>query len=69
LLVNRISNKFSKLAAANRKALIPFITAGALSLQATVPVMRALVVAGADVIDPAAKAAGFLAPLRAALGG
>ncbi|MFT3757095.1 MAG: tryptophan synthase subunit alpha [Pseudoxanthomonas sp.] len=37
--------------AANRKALVPFVTAGDPSLQATVPVMHALVQAGADVIE------------------
>ena len=49
--VERIDACFSRLRAAGRKALIPFITAGDPSLQATVPVMHAMVAAGADVIE------------------
>ena len=49
--MNRIDQKFSELQAARRKALVPFVTAGDPSLGATVPVMHALVRAGADVIE------------------
>ena len=49
--MNRIQAKFSGLAAAGRKALVPFFTAGDPALEATVPVMHALVAAGADVLE------------------
>ena len=49
--MTRLKRKFAELKAANRKALIPFVTAGDPSLEATVPVMHALVAAGADVIE------------------
>ncbi|WP_027069485.1 tryptophan synthase subunit alpha [Novilysobacter defluvii] len=49
--MGRIEKRFAKLRAAGRKALVPFITAGDPSLEATVPVMHALVAAGADVIE------------------
>ena len=49
--MNRIDRRFSQLRADQRKALIPFVTAGDPSLDATVPVMHALVQAGADVIE------------------
>ncbi len=49
--MNRIDARFAQLKAAGRKALVPFITAGDPSLEATVPVMHALVAAGADVIE------------------
>ncbi len=47
----RFSACFDALRAADRKALVPFVTAGDPSLEATVPVMHALVDAGADVIE------------------
>ncbi|MEI2455626.1 tryptophan synthase subunit alpha [Lysobacter firmicutimachus] len=49
--MNRIDAKFQQLQAAGRKALIPFLTAGDPSLESTVPVMHALVAAGADVLE------------------
>ncbi len=49
--VTRIDDCFARLRASGRKALIPFVTAGDPSLEATVPVMHALVQAGADVIE------------------
>ena len=49
--MNRIQATFDRLKAAQRKALIPFITAGDPSLDRTVPLMHALVAAGADVIE------------------
>ena len=48
---NRIDARFAALSAAGRKALVPFLTAGDPALAATVPVMHALVAAGADVIE------------------
>ncbi|RBD97999.1 tryptophan synthase subunit alpha, partial [Xanthomonas oryzae pv. oryzae] len=41
--MRRIDFRFAELRANGRKALIPFITAGDPSLEATVPVMHALV--------------------------
>jgi tryptophan synthase alpha chain len=49
--MNRIDATFVKLRAAGRAALIPYITAGDPSLAATVPLMRALSSAGADLIE------------------
>ncbi len=49
--VNRIDATFARLRSSGRAGLIPYITAGDPSLAATVPLMRALAVAGADVIE------------------
>jgi tryptophan synthase alpha chain len=49
--VNRIDARFAALRAADRKALIPFVTAGDPALEATVPVLHALVDAGADLLE------------------
>lgn len=49
--MSRIDTRFARLRADGRKALIPFLTAGDPSLEATVPVMHALVEAGADCIE------------------
>jgi tryptophan synthase alpha chain len=49
--MSRIQTCFAALRKANRKALIPYITAGDPSPAQTVPLMRALVEAGADIIE------------------
>jgi len=49
--VNRIDATFARLRAAGRTALIPYVTAGDPSPACTVPVMHALVAAGADAIE------------------
>ncbi len=49
--MSRIQRTFERLASENRKALIPFITAGYPEPELTVPLMRALVTNGADIIE------------------
>ena len=49
--MSRIQNAFQRLNGEGRKALIPFITAGDPDGDMTVPLMHALVEAGADIIE------------------
>ena len=49
--MSRIQKAFQRLDGQGRKALIPFITAGDPDASLTVPLMRALVEAGADIIE------------------
>src|SRR3990167_5752402 len=49
--MSRIQATFEQLAKNRRKALIPFVTAGDPEPAMTVPLMHALVEAGADVIE------------------
>ena len=49
--MSRIQPTFQRLSAQGRKALIPFITAGDPDADLTVPLMHALVEAGADIIE------------------
>lgn len=49
--MSRIPAAFARLKSSGRKALIPFITAGDPGKDTTVPLMHALVAAGADVIE------------------
>lgn len=48
---NRIDARFAALRQSGRTGLVPFFTAGDPALDATVPVMHALVAAGADLIE------------------
>ena len=49
--MSRIQGRFQALSRAKRKALIPYITAGDPHPSLTVPLMRALVEAGADILE------------------
>jgi tryptophan synthase alpha chain len=49
--MSRIQGRFESLARDKRKALIPYITAGDPHPSLTVPLMRALVEAGADILE------------------
>ncbi len=49
--MSRIADRFAALRARNRTALVPFVTAGDPNPTATVPVMQAMVEAGADILE------------------
>lgn len=49
--MSRIAARFAALAKAGRKALIPYVTAGDPNPEVTVPLMHAMVAAGADIIE------------------
>jgi len=49
--MSRIPGVFAKLKAEGRKALIPFVTAGDPDKATTVPIMHALVAAGANIVE------------------
>jgi tryptophan synthase alpha chain len=49
--LNRIDSTFAKLRAAGRTGLVPYVTVGDPTLALTLPIMHALVAAGADVIE------------------
>src|SRR5213594_2042730 len=49
--MSRIQARFASLASAKRKALIPYITAGDPHPSLTVPLLRALVESGADILE------------------
>ncbi|MGB5079390.1 MAG: tryptophan synthase subunit alpha [Burkholderiales bacterium] len=48
---SRIKSTFERLGRRGRKALIPYVTAGDPSPEVTVPLMHALVAAGADIVE------------------
>lgn len=49
--MSRIAQRFADLKQAGRKALIPFVTAGDPSPEVTVPLLHAMVAAGADLLE------------------
>ncbi len=49
--MSRLASRFAALKAAGRKALVPYVTAGDPNPEVTLPLMHALVQAGADVIE------------------
>jgi tryptophan synthase alpha chain len=49
--MSRIASTFERLKSQNKKALIPFVTAGDPEPGVTVPLMHAMVAAGADIIE------------------
>ena len=50
-MTNRIDVAFASQKAAGRTALVPYVTVGDPTIEHTVPILRALVAAGADVIE------------------
>lgn len=51
MTANRIDRRFAELAASGRRGLIPYITAGHPTAEATVPVLHRLVEGGADLLE------------------
>ncbi len=49
--MSRIAPRFEQLQGRGRTALIPFVTAGDPAPEVTVPLMHAMVAAGADLIE------------------
>ncbi len=49
--MSRIAERFASLKARGRRALVPFVTAGDPNPQVTVPLMHAMVAAGADILE------------------
>ncbi len=49
--MSRIAKRFAKLKAEGRQALIPYVTAGDCKPEITVPLMHAMVAAGADILE------------------
>ncbi len=49
--MSRIAERFRQLAASGRKALVPYVVAGDPDPAATVPLLHALVAAGADILE------------------
>lgn len=49
--MSRIAKRFEQLAQQGKKALIPYLTAGDPTLEATVPILHAMVEAGADILE------------------
>lgn len=49
--MSRIASRFAALAKVGRKALIPYVTAGDPNPEVTVPLMHAMVAAGADLLE------------------
>ena len=49
--MSRIADTFAALRSSGRRALIPYITAGDPDPATTVPMLHALVVAGADILE------------------